>query len=301
MRRDSVDGSIFCGQKNLGNPGVPGNMGVNFSHGEYLLVLDNDDAITPDAIEKLYSAAKKFDADVVACEKYYSIPNQDFYNAETLAKIQPYSYQRGGFVNEPTLITDNFALRVQDCFQHRFMWNIWSKLIRRDFVIENELRFTDNFIQDMIFTCCLVFSAERFVRVPYVVNRYRVLEDSLSHRSDSLEIQIDRYLRALKTGFEYVDKFLDDRPFFRQRPDIKYFALNFLLCGCFECFMRVYGKIPVPVLENVLRQKLAHENFSSALTAVILNNANIFNLQLKIAKQRIAALENEIRRLKGQA
>ena len=265
------------------------------------MILDNDDAITPDALEKLYLTAKDFDADVVACEKFYNIPNQDFNNAEALAEIQPYSYQRGGFVSAPTLITADIAERVQDCAQGKFLWNIWSKLIRRDFIMQNDLRFTDNFIQDMIFTCCLVFGAEKFVRVPYVVNRYRVLENSLSHKNISLDKHIDKCLRALRTGFEYMDNFLSDRPFFRQRPDIKYIALNIFINECFGYFIRDYVKIPVPVLENVLRQKLAHENFSSALTAVILNSANIFNLQFIISQQRIAALEGEIRRLKGQA
>ncbi|MBR1807746.1 MAG: glycosyltransferase family 2 protein [Selenomonadaceae bacterium] len=109
---------------NSGSPGLPGNMGVRFSRGEYLLILDNDDAITPDAIEKLYTTAKDFDADVVACEKYYQVPTQFFNDAEVLAKIQPYSYQRGGFVDKPTLIEFDVAKRVVDCTQKRFLWNI---------------------------------------------------------------------------------------------------------------------------------------------------------------------------------
>lgn len=286
---------------NSGSPGVPGNMGIRFSRGEYLLILDNDDTITPDALEKLYSTAKEFDADVVACEKYYKVPAHFFNNAEVLAKIQPHSYQKGGFVDKPTLLENDPSKRVVDCVQRKFLWNIWSKLIRRDVVIRNDLHFTDNLIQDMIFTCCLIFTAEKIVRVPYVVNRYRVIEDSLSHKTDSLNEYLNNYFRALRTGFEYLDGFLSVRPFFQQHPEIKCMALNNIVNECFSYFAKVYyGNVPGHLLEGFFRQKVAAENFSPALSAALLNNANIFYAQFKLTQRRIIELENEIRQLKSK-
>ncbi|MBR3747432.1 MAG: glycosyltransferase family 2 protein, partial [Selenomonadaceae bacterium] len=63
-------------QKNSGCGGIPRNMGMMFSRGEYISFLDADDTITTTAFEELYSVAKKFDADVVACEKYYPVPEK---------------------------------------------------------------------------------------------------------------------------------------------------------------------------------------------------------------------------------
>ena len=285
---------------NSGSPGLPGNMGVRFSRGEYLLILDNDDTITPDALEKLYATAKDFDADVVACEKFYQIPTKFFNDAEVLAKIQPYSYQRGGFVDKPTLIEYDVTQRVVACTQKQFLWNIWSKLIRRDCVIRNDLHFTENLIQDMIFTCCLVFTAERLVRVPYVVNRYRLIEDSLSHKSDTLTNYLRKHLRALRTSFEYMDNFLSARPFFRQHPEVKYAALDLCVSECMWYFMKAYGRFQFYAYDRFFRQELAKEDFSPALTAVILNKASVYRFRINLLYRRIAELQAEIRQLKSK-
>ncbi len=87
--------------------------------------MDSDDAITPTALEELYSIAKKCDADVIHCEKYFQ-----FIDGQANFKIK--SYQTGEFVKEPTLLTENLSERVIDMYNKRFILNVWSKLIRRE-------------------------------------------------------------------------------------------------------------------------------------------------------------------------
>lgn len=171
-------------------------------------------------------------------------------------------------------------------------------MIRRDFVIKNDLHFTDNLIQDQIFTCCLLFAQAKFVRVPYIVNLYRLVDDSLSHKTETPEDYLKKYLRTLRTGFEYMDNFLSARPFFQQHTEIKFVALDICVQECLGYFTKAYGQIPLHVFEEIYRRELTSENFSPALTAAILNRANIF--RFKLAQQRIAELENEIRQLKSK-
>ncbi|MBR0262196.1 MAG: glycosyltransferase family 2 protein [Selenomonadaceae bacterium] len=77
-------------KKNSGGGGyVPRNLGLNLSRGEYVIFMDSDDAVTPDALEKLYTTAKKFDADVVGCEKYYDVPEQFWYDTEFRKQLKP--------------------------------------------------------------------------------------------------------------------------------------------------------------------------------------------------------------------
>ena len=66
-------------RKNSGNCAVPRNVGLPFSRGEYLFFLDSDDFVTLTALEELYFLAKKFDADVVHCEKWYPITDEHWH------------------------------------------------------------------------------------------------------------------------------------------------------------------------------------------------------------------------------
>ncbi len=292
-------------KKNSGGPAEPGNIGIAVSRGEYLLILDNDDTITPTALAELYLVAKKFNADVVACEKYYNIPEKFWRNAEYRRQMKPFSYQKGGFVTEPTLISDNLRERIKDLYQKKFIWNIWSKLIRRDFITKNEIYFNQNMIQDMLFTCCLLFTAKRYVRVPNIINYYRLLDDSLSHKQEDPQKNFRRYVRTLSSGFNFLDKFLSSREIFIKNPAEKYLALEIFVREVLEYLKKYYLGNKPHVLDNFLRQEFSRED-NSALAAFIFNFDNVHRIllrnsqvQLSQAKKRIAELENEIKVLKG--
>ena len=280
-------------KKNTGGPAEPSNIGIYTSRGEYLLILDNDDTITPTALEELYPVAKKFNADVVACEKFYQIPDKIWNNAEIRKQIKPYSYQRGGFVTEPTLISDNLSERVRDLYQKKFLWNIWSKLIRRDFLTENRIHFNQNMIQDVVFGCCLLFTAKRYVRVPNTINYYRWVEDSLSHMQEKPDALFLRYVRTLKSGFNFLDRFLDEQEFFTQNPKEKYIALEVFVREALKYLKKVYAGNPSYMFDNILRQEFSSGD-NSALMAYIFNMENIhrillenFQIQMAQAKKRV--------------
>ena len=293
-------------QKNSGGPSEPSNIGINFSHGEYLLILDNDDAITPTALEELYTLAKEYDADVIACEKFYEIPDKYWNNAEIRNKIKPYSYKKTPFVTKPTLISDNLSERIMDCKKKSFIWNIWSKLIRRDFLVQSQIRFNKSMIQDMIFTCCLLFTAKKYVCVPNVVNYYRYIEDSLSHKQEMSQKDFVRYVQTLESGFNFLDKFLDEQEFFKQNPKEKYLALEIFVYEALYYLRKYYLKNPAHIFDKYLRQEL-NKGDNSALVAFLFNAENVHrialidaHLKLAQASKKIAELEAEIKRLKGE-
>ncbi len=91
--------------KNTGSGTEPRNFGLAYSRGEYVYFMDNDDAVTPSALEELYTHAKNFDADVVQCEKYYEIPDDRWHDAAFRAQAKPFNYLTGNkiFVTAPLI------------------------------------------------------------------------------------------------------------------------------------------------------------------------------------------------------
>ena len=294
--------------ENSGNPGESQNIGLSLSRGEYFFILEGDDVIIPSAFEDLYPAAKKFAADFVIWEGYYEVSEDRWNDIEFIKQLKPVSYQEGGYVDETTLITDSMAERVQSGFDHRFLFPLWTKLINRDFFIRNHLRFTNNVIQDVLTTLCMVCVAEKYVRVPYVVNCYRVRKASLSHEKLAQEKHLQKYVRSLTTAFEYMDDFFKGRKFFQEHSDMKYLVLETCFRQLSLYFDCVYTEIPNHELDALLREEFSNGKHT-ALMAFIFNKVNVQRLQLILAQQqvdqftaqaqeRIAQLEAEVNRLK---
>ena len=239
------------------------------SRGEYVLLLDNDDLITPTALEELYPIAKNFDADVVHCERYFQF--NDGSDSRNLA-----GYQKGELVKEPTLLADDLLQRMLDIQRGRFLWNLWTKLIRRDFLFENHIEMIDVMAQDVLFTWFIALAAKRYLRVPNIVNIYRIREDSLFHKKEDVPKTIHMRTYAVTEGFKRFNEFLNEIEFFKQRPDAKYFAFEHWISICCNFLQEIYAQIPAFQFDELLRKEFE----GNALMAFLFSRMNVFNVQL---------------------
>ena len=278
---------------NSGAPGIPNNTGLKFARGEYISFLEADDAITNTAYEELYPIAKEFDADVVHCEKYYEFNSDKI--PEKNSEV-PFGYQRGELVKVPTLIEDSLEERILKLTNYGFLWNVWTKLIRREFILENNLEMVNVNHHDMIYTVCLVCSAKRYVRVPNVVNFYRVLEDSMSHRQENVEKTMLKYCKTLFNGFNYVEKFLSERDFFKQNPNLKYQVLNIIVREFVTYIIRFYAEFPAFQLDEFIRRELEKIDDTTALTAFLFGRMNVFNVNFFNQQQEMQKLQENIQK-----
>ena len=299
-------------RKNSGGPGIPRNLGIEISRGDYLSIIDNDDALTPTALEELYNLAKKFDADIVHCEKFYSVPEKEWHDKNFRKKIKPASleYSPLEYVTEPTFLNENIAERFNKFQKIQLVWNLWTKLVRRNILIENEISFMNYPYEDMLVTFCLLCCAKRYLLVPNAVNYYRVRENSLSHETPNQKENFQRFIRTLTFGYKKLEKFFDDQEIFSRYPDFRFAALNFLMDRVFVNLDIIKPPISWSDFDKILREEFRGSD--SALTAFIFgvawqnrslskkNQARVIQLEKFAiqAQKRIAELENELNRIK---
>jgi len=272
-------------RNNSGGCAVPRNFGLPFSSGEYILFMDGDDTITPTALNELYTIAKKFDADVVHCEKYYQIPDEQWNNREFRKQLKPTSYQTSNFVTEPTALPDDISVRVSMFHQRKFIHAIWVNLFRRDFILENEIKMCDVPAEDMIFTMCAVCTSKKFVSVPNVINFYRVRENSVSTEKTDEVGRFRKWFRAFRLGFEYLDEFLSGRQNLSQREDLKYLLFDTYLNEMCNYFYNLYLQAPLPLIDEILKAEFKDCD-NVALKAFIFNI--MFYQRLQIMQSHMA-------------
>ena len=281
---------LICSKKNSGAPGIPNNVGLRFAHGEYISFLEADDAVTDTAFEELYPIAKKFDADVVHCERFYQFTD----NKENSVVVGE------SYVSEPTLITDNLYERLLDMYNGKFVLNLWTKLIRRNFIVENNLQMINANTHDANYTYSLLCSAKRYVRTPNAVNFYRIVPSSLSHRKDNVPKTLEKWLITMTRGFNYLDTFLSEREFFQKHPDAKYLVLETWVKECCQYKIGLFAQIQPFQVDEIIRYEFEKFTDKNALMAFLFSRMNVFNVQLIQAQQIINQQKNEIDELKRQ-
>lgn len=113
--------NIYAYHKENGGQADARNYGLEKSSGEYIYFMDNDDALMPDALDILHSNIIESNADISAAS--YTIENK---------KSREHT-------NETLILSNDKAMsmllsRDMDIY-------IWTKLYRRSFLDDNEIRF----------------------------------------------------------------------------------------------------------------------------------------------------------------
>ena len=284
---------------NSGSAAVPRNTGIRVAVGEYLLFVDSDDAITPTALEELYLIAKKFDADVVYAERFYKV-SEDFKLADK-ENLEPYAFEKIDFVTEPTLISENLAERVVDYSNGKFSTVPWNYLIRRQFILENDIKFPEiHHGEDEVFDFYLVCLAKKIVRVPNVIYFYRIRQDSEVHATLSVERYIHDWYASIFKAIGIFDKFMNRFELFKTNPEYKYPIMESYTRKNLHAAVQIYSQIPAGRLEGLLRAELLQVDDLKPLAAFLFSRMNIFNVNLIRQQQIIQQQQQQIQQLQAQ-
>lgn len=264
-------------EKNSGGCSVPRNIGMSYATGKYLFFLDSDDLIIKTAFEQLYNVAENFQADVVQCEKFYTSETPHLKGATLTVK----SFKPDGYVTVPTLETENIRRRILEFHEKGYALTAWSKLLRRDFMLENKINFPltlNN--EEILFTIYCLSCAKRFVKFPEPVNIYRYRTNSIMHKQVNSTERVRKWANSLATGFSCCDNFLSDLDFYKKNPDVKYLALGAIVQDIFKNLSGVYQKFSPAVLDDIIREEFAKVGDNSAMATFFFNMSIMYSLQI---------------------
>ncbi len=187
-------------QQNSG-PGRARNMGISKAKGEYLLFFDCDDWCEPSLLKCAVARAQETQADIVA------LPH--FIFDQRVGEVVPASW---------ALMPDKYPTEVcnwkdnPDWIFQAFQNFPWNKLLRTEFIRENNLRFQE----DIRLTEDLMFSAPALIRA----SRLTFLPDMLLYHREGTGTNSmankDRYPLDFITAFRSLKQFLESEGIYDQ-------------------------------------------------------------------------------------
>lgn len=135
------------------------NTGIDAATSEYLFFLDSDDEIANDAIELLLKEVNFNPTVEIVVGNTYSQPHDDYYELKT--NYYPYR------INNNHQIRKSFF-----CSQSIIPVMAWNKLIRRDFILKNNLFFKEGIIhEDELW----IFNVIKCINNISIINNYTYL------------------------------------------------------------------------------------------------------------------------------
>lgn len=245
--------------KNIRIIAQPQNMGcwaarnriLEEAQGEYIMLIDSDDYISEDCIEKLYAQAIEHQVEVV----YGSVLPVDL-QSNTLDIGQD-------FLNQPYLVLKgedclaNFANKSVHPTLRDFIWNI---LFRKDFIEKNNIRFKQaRFNDDMICSADIVPLVKSAVLIPDHTYYYVIRDGSLSNYQGRKEIKLDEIKEFIRIYSYLKNKCLElkNKSYFETRCTKGMILMFFMICGVLKNRNRINPTLENKIVKDAMKHPLA--------------------------------------------
>lgn len=234
----------------------PQNMGcwaarnkiLDEAKGKYIFLIDADDYLSPDALEKLYNAAEEHQAEAV----YGSVVSVDEAGKPVVFSIGdmklPYKLLIG---------KDQLASYANQSIRPTLYNFIWNVLLRTDFLKEKQLRFKETrFADDIIFETDMQPLITRAVLLPDDTYYYVLRAGSLSnyHKREHIDLdEIKQYIWVYSYLKEQV-KNIKDKSYFETRCAKVMKHMYHVVCGA----IKNQDKIQPTLTNKIIRDAMKH-------------------------------------------
>lgn len=211
----------------------PKNMGcwaarnkiLDEAQGKYLLLVDSDDYLSEDAVEKMYKAAEEYQAEAV----YGSVESVDEDGNSANFSHGDMKLPFKTFLQKDELAS--YANQNLHATLYNFIWNV---LLRMDFLKKHQLRFHETrFADDILFETDMQPLIERAVLLPYDTYYYVLRPGSLSnfqHRNEIKLSEIEQYINIYSYIKNQVHK-LKGKPYYEIRCAKVMIYMFYIICG----------------------------------------------------------------------
>ncbi len=254
-------------QENAGG-GVARNKGLDNAVGKYVYFLDSDDIAAPNLIEKALARANECDADLVAFHGY------TFVNDDVNTKKFKSGFNKNIATNTDGVVSyKDFPSTILS------LVNVvpWNKLIRRDFLVKNNIRFLNlTTSDDVTFSALCNAYAERIAFADNALLYYRVGHSGTVSTNSSNILNV-------RFAVEAVEKRVAELPYAKEIiSSVRNFAVQNLSFG----FMNYSSDFTLPQVKEFY--EYIHSRFSDALLGKLepgeLTDKRLFPLYQSIKK-----------------